>query len=331
MHPFMPASPATDLSERPALQADASRILRVPWFPHGRCVVAAVAPDFDDDVLTLAYARARATSARLVVCAVVEDEEDCASARERLELRTRRLLPLDARVELDCRIGRDKAEQILASIAAHDTELVVVGEAHHREGLLGRLFWPSVTTRIMRGTTTPILVTRATPGTGKILAAASLGDATAPLMEAVADEVARGGGDVTVLHCLEPMVVLASAEAPTMLVAPTDEMEATAEMHLRRAARAVGLQASSYKVEIASPAERILEVARNEQVDLIVVATHGRTGAARLLLGSVAEEVVRDAPCNVLVVHLPAPPRDDDDDEEAPELIRSPFLVPEMP
>src|SRR5688500_6583345 len=51
MHPFMPASPATHLSERPALQADASRILRVPWFPHGRCVIAAVAPDFDDDVL----------------------------------------------------------------------------------------------------------------------------------------------------------------------------------------------------------------------------------------------------------------------------------------
>jgi universal stress protein A len=306
----MPASSPS--SEPHASQADAaSRILRVPWFPHGRCVVAAVSPDLDDDVLRLGYAHAHTTGARLVVCAVVETEDDCASARERLELRTRRMLPLDARIELDCRIG-DPAEQILASIAAHDTTLVVVGEATHRTGLLSRLFWPSLPTQIMRGTTVPVMVTRTSPGTGRILGAAALGEATAPVMNAVADEVARAGGHVTVLHCLEPMVVLASAEAPNMLVAPTDDMESAAEQHLRKAAHAAGLDGARFMVEVASPADRILELARDEMVDLIVVATHGRRGAARLLLGSVAEEVMRDAPCNVLVVHLPPP-----DDEEA--------------
>jgi universal stress protein A len=180
----------------------------------------------------------------------------------------------------------------------------VVGEASRREGLLGRLFWPSVPTKILRGTSAPILVTRRTAGNGRILAATALGDSATSVLEATAAEVARAGGKVTVLHCLEPMVVLASAEAPTMLVAPTDDMEAVAEEQLRKAARAAGLGSAKVKVEVASPAEKILEVAQELAVDLIVVATHGRRGAARLLLGSVAEEVVRDARCNVMVVHL---------------------------
>jgi nucleotide-binding universal stress UspA family protein len=293
---------------------DASRFLRVPWFPNDRCVLAAVSPDFGDDVLRLAYAQAQTTGARLVLCAVVEDNIECPTAREHLELRTRRLFPLDARIEIDCRIG-DVAHEVLASIAEHDPALVVVGEATTHEGLLGRLFWPSLPTRIMRGTSAPILITRRSPGTGRILAATALGDATEPVLSAVADEVARAGGTVTVLHCLEPMVVLAAAEAPTMLVAPTDDMEAAAAQHLKQAVADAGLVGARIEVAIASPAEKILEMARAETTDLIVVATHGRSGAARLLLGSVAEEVVRDAPCSVLVVHLPAPA---DLDEEEP-------------
>jgi universal stress protein A len=46
----------------------------------------------------------------------------------------------------------------------------------------------------------------------------------------------------------------------------------------------------------------ILEHAAQERVDLIVMGTHGRTGASHLLLGSVAERVVRAAPCPVLTV-----------------------------
>lgn len=46
----------------------------------------------------------------------------------------------------------------------------------------------------------------------------------------------------------------------------------------------------------------IVEVARERGHDLIVIGTHGRTGVARFLIGSVAERVVRDAPCPVLVV-----------------------------
>jgi nucleotide-binding universal stress UspA family protein len=53
------------------------------------------------------------------------------------------------------------------------------------------------------------------------------------------------------------------------------------------------------------PAAEIVRYAEESAVDLIVMGTHGRSGLERLLMGSVAEKVMRDAPCSVLVVKLP--------------------------
>jgi nucleotide-binding universal stress UspA family protein len=58
-------------------------------------------------------------------------------------------------------------------------------------------------------------------------------------------------------------------------------------------------------VELGVPYQRIVETATAEQVDLIVMATHGRTGPSHLVLGSVAEHVVRLAPCPVLTIRPP--------------------------
>ncbi len=57
------------------------------------------------------------------------------------------------------------------------------------------------------------------------------------------------------------------------------------------------------EVRIGDPASEILEMAREKGVDLIVMGTHGRTGLLHLLLGSVAERVIRQAPVPVLSVH----------------------------
>ena len=51
-----------------------------------------------------------------------------------------------------------------------------------------------------------------------------------------------------------------------------------------------------------NPAGEIVDYAKEVHVDLIVIGTHGRTGVSRFLMGSVAEHVVRRAPCPVLVV-----------------------------
>jgi universal stress protein A len=61
-----------------------------------------------------------------------------------------------------------------------------------------------------------------------------------------------------------------------------------------------------HKLMIGDPAEAILKLAQEDQVELIVMGTHGRRGLTRLLMGSVAEAVVRRAPCPVLTVRQPA-------------------------
>jgi universal stress protein A len=64
-----------------------------------------------------------------------------------------------------------------------------------------------------------------------------------------------------------------------------------------------------HKLMVGDPATAIVDAAENEHADLIVMGTHGRTGLTRLLMGSVAEAVVRRATCPVLTVkqaaHVP--------------------------
>jgi len=56
------------------------------------------------------------------------------------------------------------------------------------------------------------------------------------------------------------------------------------------------------KVVTGDPRVEIIDMAEKEKVDLIVVGSHGRTGLAKLMLGSVASHVVAHAPCSVMVV-----------------------------
>jgi universal stress protein A len=59
------------------------------------------------------------------------------------------------------------------------------------------------------------------------------------------------------------------------------------------------------RFETGDPAAEILRVADDIHADLIVVGTHGRTSVSRLLMGSTAEQIVRQAPCPVLTVKMP--------------------------
>jgi universal stress protein A len=53
---------------------------------------------------------------------------------------------------------------------------------------------------------------------------------------------------------------------------------------------------------VGVPHQKILETATAEQVDWIIMATHGRTGLSHMFMGSIAERVVRTAPCPVLTL-----------------------------
>jgi nucleotide-binding universal stress UspA family protein len=91
------------------------------------------------------------------------------------------------------------------------------------------------------------------------------------------------------------------------LVTPKDlgtlasgEAERTMRRWQEEAERRVGGPVKT-AVVAGDPASEIIRFARAEAADLVVVGTHGRTGLKRLVIGSVAERVVREAPCPVLV------------------------------
>jgi len=56
-------------------------------------------------------------------------------------------------------------------------------------------------------------------------------------------------------------------------------------------------------VAVGAPAEKIIETAKKQKADLIVMGTHGRKGIERTIFGSVADKVVREAPCPVVCIH----------------------------
>ncbi len=77
----------------------------------------------------------------------------------------------------------------------------------------------------------------------------------------------------------------------------------TALAELRREAESTGAKLVSTHVRTGTPWHEIVEYLRADPTfDLVILGTHGRTGLKHILLGSVAERVVRHAPCAVLVV-----------------------------
>ncbi|MGB9382836.1 universal stress protein [Candidatus Binatus sp.] len=86
---------------------------------------------------------------------------------------------------------------------------------------------------------------------------------------------------------------------------PYPQLEKDGQQQLARVGREKIPAAVRYETLVLSgdPAEQVLDTARNIGADLIVMGTHGRTGLVHLVLGSVAERVVREAPIPVLTAH----------------------------
>jgi nucleotide-binding universal stress UspA family protein len=83
-----------------------------------------------------------------------------------------------------------------------------------------------------------------------------------------------------------------------------------------------------HRLEEGDPVKGILRVARELARDLIVMGIHGRTGPNRLLMGSVAEQIVRKSVCPVLTIRTPLPESPDKTEgrgaEPRPGLSRNP-------
>ncbi|MEE8594510.1 MAG: universal stress protein, partial [Gemmatimonadota bacterium] len=84
------------------------------------------------------------------------------------------------------------------------------------------------------------------------------------------------------------------------------ELKEKALQHLRDRLEKEGPEVpAELHVELGHPAQNVVEYAERLEIDLIVLASHGRTGLERALLGSVAEGVARRAKCPVLIVKPP--------------------------
>jgi universal stress protein A len=117
-----------------------------------------------------------------------------------------------------------------------------------------------------------------------------------------AAELARDiGAELHVLHVVAPHRSFFEQES-TELVRESSMVDQTEEELARIKKDVLG---NSDKVVTAvvtgPPVVKIAEYARDNKIDLIMMATHGHTGAEHLLIGSVAEKVARNSPCSVLI------------------------------
>jgi universal stress protein A len=129
-----------------------------------------------------------------------------------------------------------------------------------------------------------------------------------------AEEMARKfGAEVLVLHVDQPLapVMLAPEFGPSIdtgvMSRIAEEQRLLAQKELDKIVgrlRDGGLKARSL-LRVGAPFLEIINAAQTENADLIVMGTHGRSGLAHVLLGSVAERVVQKAPCPVLTIRHP--------------------------
>jgi nucleotide-binding universal stress UspA family protein len=113
---------------------------------------------------------------------------------------------------------------------------------------------------------------------------------------------------LVLIHCCEHTVLGAGTEAYHFSVpeyiAKVEESERTTLEELAEEIRGAGFTVETV-FAVGAAAAAVVETAREKDVDMIIIATHGRTGFSHLMFGSTAEKVVRMAPCPVLTVKHP--------------------------
>jgi nucleotide-binding universal stress UspA family protein len=143
----------------------------------------------------------------------------------------------------------------------------------------------------------------------KILVPVDFSAHSAEALRLAADLARRYAASVDLVHVFFTMTY----GTPEGYVIPTAEQLELVMKELEsqlRAAKQIALDAGAPSATTTllqgRPATAILDFATASECDLIVMGTHGRTGVKRLVIGSVAEHVVRAAPCPVLTVRASA-------------------------
>lgn len=114
--------------------------------------------------------------------------------------------------------------------------------------------------------------------------------------------------EIILIYVVEPVIYppdfsMGQIAIPTV----TSEWDERAKEELNKLAKTEFTDAANVKtiVKTGKPFVEIIETAREENIDLIIIATHGHSGVEHILFGSTAEKVVRKAPCPVLTLREP--------------------------
>lgn len=207
-------------------------------------------------------------------------------------------LSRDARVV--CRAHAGRPEEVLPRVAA-ETGADALLLAPTRRGPLAGALLGTTAAHVLRHATVPVLVLHGEPAFHRVLLTTDLSTHSVPAHErglALACALtAAAHPALRTLHVVPP----ASLEH-TVDTADDDVNAAMREMAGFLPKHAVDGHVPAACVRFGDAATAIVHEARAWSADLLVMGTHGRRGAARLLLGSVAETVLRGAPCSVLVI-----------------------------
>lgn len=197
-------------------------------------------------------------------------------------------------------------ERIVEQAKETDQDLIVMG-THGRSGV-NRLLMGSVAEDVVRASPCPVLTIRNAsdrplPATvRRILVPVDFSDGSR-LAVAHAHELALTyGAQIYLLHVVEE-VVYPSTYGIEPVELPTNEVIENVESGLARIAREdIGIEHVVVEARTGYPPTVIETYSEEEDIDLIVLSTHGRTGLDRLLMGSVTERVVRRSSQPVFIV-----------------------------
>jgi nucleotide-binding universal stress UspA family protein len=201
--------------------------------------------------------------------------------------------------ELDVRVTAGApAHDILAIARELSVDLIVLGgrHAHGTARVLG-----SVAERVVAHASSPVLIARSEPAAPHVLAATDFSDASLPAVSAAHAIVRTFGAPITLVHCVPRNEPYTAVDALANREGADAEEISAARKRLREMCESSPEHDTS-RVVVGEPAEAIVRLAEEVHASLVVLASHGRTGVARLMLGSVADKVLRDAPCSVLIV-----------------------------
>jgi nucleotide-binding universal stress UspA family protein len=177
--------------------------------------------------------------------------------------------------------------------------LLVVGAS--RKSPVEHALLGSTAEQILRHAPCSVLVARP-GGDGPIVVATDFSDAALPAERAAALQARLWNKELVLLHALDVYQPITATFEPGVIIDETtlSSLRQSAEKLSRATLERIGMP-GRIAVVVGDPGRTIVKQAEDAGAFMIVVATHGRTGLARIALGSVAERVARMAPCPVLV------------------------------